>query len=183
MTETDLVLDAVGEPNRRQLLELLHDQRESTVSELVDSSGLRQPQVSKHLKVLANAELVSVLDRRPLPPLPPRRAGPEDGARLVRFVRRRLARPLRRPRRTRLDPPQPRPTRGAPPMTDPTTPSDLSTLDARRGSTRIELSNDGLSYQCVRVFGAPPIAGPFGHSPTRPTCSSGSRPALRPGPR
>jgi DNA-binding transcriptional ArsR family regulator len=60
MTETDLVLDAVGEPNRRQLLELLHDQRESTVSELVDSSGLRQPQVSKHLKVLANAELVSV---------------------------------------------------------------------------------------------------------------------------
>ncbi len=41
-------------------------------------------------------------------------------------------------------------------MTDRTTPSDLSTLDARRGSTRIELSNDGLSYQCVRVFGAPP---------------------------
>ncbi len=56
----DLVLDAVGEPNRRHLLELLHGQRESTVSELVDASGLRQPQVSKHLKVLANAELVSV---------------------------------------------------------------------------------------------------------------------------
>lgn len=60
MTDTDLVLHAVGEPNRRQLLELLHDQRESTVSELVGSSGLRQPQVSKHLKVLANAELVAV---------------------------------------------------------------------------------------------------------------------------
>ncbi len=59
MTPTELVLDAVGEPNRRQLLELLHDRHESTVSELVDASGLRQPQVSKHLKVLAGAELVS----------------------------------------------------------------------------------------------------------------------------
>ncbi len=29
------------------------------MSELVDASGLRQPQVSKHLKVLAAAELVS----------------------------------------------------------------------------------------------------------------------------
>lgn len=41
-------------------------------------------------------------------------------------------------------------------MTDPTFPSDLSTIDARRGSARIELSDDGLSYQCVRVFGAQP---------------------------
>jgi len=60
VTDPDLVLDAVGEPNRRQLLELLHDQTKSTVSELVDASGLRQPQVSKHLKVLATAELVLV---------------------------------------------------------------------------------------------------------------------------
>ncbi len=57
--DTDLVLDAVGEPNRRHLLELLHQRSESTVSELVDASGLRQPQVSKHLKVLAAAALVS----------------------------------------------------------------------------------------------------------------------------
>ena len=41
-------------------------------------------------------------------------------------------------------------------MTDPTLPPDLSTLDARRGSTRIDLSDDGSSYMCVRVFGAPP---------------------------
>ena len=54
------VLDAVGEPNRRLLLELLHQRTESTVSELVDASGLRQPQVSKHLKVLAEADLVAV---------------------------------------------------------------------------------------------------------------------------
>lgn len=60
MTDTEIVLDAVGEPNRRLLLELLHERSEATVSELVDASGLRQPQVSKHLKVLAGAALVSV---------------------------------------------------------------------------------------------------------------------------
>ena len=40
-------------------------------------------------------------------------------------------------------------------MTDRTMP-DMSTLDARRGSTEIELADDGLSYRCVRVFGADP---------------------------
>lgn len=59
MTDASGVLDAVGEPNRRRLLELLHQRTESTVSELVEASGLRQPQVSKHLKVLAGAGLVS----------------------------------------------------------------------------------------------------------------------------
>lgn len=57
--QSEFVLDALGEPNRRHLLELLHQRSESTVSELVDASGLRQPQVSKHLKVLAGASLVS----------------------------------------------------------------------------------------------------------------------------
>ncbi|MGA9277392.1 ArsR/SmtB family transcription factor [Ilumatobacter sp.] len=60
MADTDVVLDAVGETNRRHLLRLLHDQHESTVSELVGASGMRQPQVSKHLKVLTEAELVAV---------------------------------------------------------------------------------------------------------------------------
>jgi DNA-binding transcriptional ArsR family regulator len=55
----DLVLDAVGEPNRRRLLELLQLQTEATVNELVEASGMRQPQVSKHLKVLAGASLVA----------------------------------------------------------------------------------------------------------------------------
>jgi len=59
VARSNLVLDAVGEPNRRHLLELLHQRSESTVSDLVEASGLRQPQVSKHLKVLANAELVT----------------------------------------------------------------------------------------------------------------------------
>lgn len=60
VTDAAAVLDAVGEPNRRHLLQLLHACEEATVSELVDASGLRQPQVSKHLKVLAGAALVSV---------------------------------------------------------------------------------------------------------------------------
>lgn len=41
-------------------------------------------------------------------------------------------------------------------MTESTTPPDMTTLDARKGSTRIDLSEDGSSYRCVRVFGAPP---------------------------
>ena len=40
-------------------------------------------------------------------------------------------------------------------MTDPAAPIDLSTLDARRGSTTFDLSEDASSYRCVRVFGAP----------------------------
>lgn len=59
MERTGRILDALGEPNRRHLLELLHRLGEATVSELVEASGLRQPQVSKHLKVLAEAELVA----------------------------------------------------------------------------------------------------------------------------
>lgn len=41
-------------------------------------------------------------------------------------------------------------------MTDPTLPSDLSTLDARKGSMTMDLSDDGLRYTAVRVFGAAP---------------------------
>lgn len=41
-------------------------------------------------------------------------------------------------------------------MTHSATPSDLSTLDARRGSARIELSDDASSYRVERVFGATP---------------------------
>ena len=59
MTSRTRPLDAVGEPNRRRLLELLREHGESTVNDLVEASGLRQPQVSKHLKVLAEADLVA----------------------------------------------------------------------------------------------------------------------------
>ena len=56
----DDVLDAVGEPSRRQLMTLLRHNGEMTVTALVDASGIRQPQVSKHLKVLAGASVVTV---------------------------------------------------------------------------------------------------------------------------
>lgn len=59
MIDAGAVLDAVGEPNRRLLLQLLSRHHEATVSDLVAASGLRQPQVSKHLKVLSGAALVS----------------------------------------------------------------------------------------------------------------------------
>ncbi|MDX1691343.1 MAG: SRPBCC domain-containing protein [Acidimicrobiia bacterium] len=35
-------------------------------------------------------------------------------------------------------------------------PDDLSTLGARRGSLSFDLSEDGSSYRCVRIFGAEP---------------------------
>lgn len=56
----DDILEAIGEPSRRELLTLLHQHGEMTVSALVDASGMRQPQVSKHLKVLASASAVAV---------------------------------------------------------------------------------------------------------------------------
>ncbi|CAM3600509.1 helix-turn-helix transcriptional regulator [Occultella aeris] len=49
---------AVGDPNRRAMLGLLRV-RPRTVTELVDELGLSQPGVSKHLRVLKEAGLVS----------------------------------------------------------------------------------------------------------------------------
>ena len=50
---------ALAEPSRRRILDLLRE-RERSVNELVDRVGLSQPGVSKHLKVLREAGLVSV---------------------------------------------------------------------------------------------------------------------------
>ena len=49
--------DALAEPNRRRILDLLRD-RERPVGELVDALSLTQPAVSKHLRVLRDAGLV-----------------------------------------------------------------------------------------------------------------------------
>lgn len=49
----------LAEPVRRQMLDLLRE-RERTVNELVEAIGLSQPAVSKHLKVLREAGLVTV---------------------------------------------------------------------------------------------------------------------------
>jgi len=52
-------LSALAEPNRRQIVELLR-RKPRAVGEIVDRLGLRQPQVSKHLRVLSDAGLVDV---------------------------------------------------------------------------------------------------------------------------
>ena len=56
------VFSALAEPNRRQIVELLR-RKPRAVGEIADRLGLRQPQVSKHLRVLSEAGLVQV---RPL---------------------------------------------------------------------------------------------------------------------
>lgn len=53
-------LTALGEPNRLAIVELLRD-GPRPVGDIVDRLGLSQPLVSKHLKVLSDAEVV---DRR-----------------------------------------------------------------------------------------------------------------------
>jgi len=51
--------DVLAEPQRRRILDLLRD-GERPVRELVDRLSLSQPGVSKHLRVLRDAGLVSV---------------------------------------------------------------------------------------------------------------------------
>ncbi|KRF27665.1 TrmB family transcriptional regulator [Paenibacillus sp. Soil787] len=50
---------ALAEPNRLHIVELLRD-GPLTVGEIADRLELQQPQVSKHLRVLSEAELVEV---------------------------------------------------------------------------------------------------------------------------
>src|SRR3989475_6387728 len=55
-------LSALAEPTRLQIVELLRA-KPRAVGEIVERLGLRQPQVSKHLRVLSEAGLV---EARPL---------------------------------------------------------------------------------------------------------------------
>lgn len=57
-TTTD-AFNAVAEPRRRQILSLLKA-GERSVNDLVELLGVTQPQVSKHLKVLRETQLVVV---------------------------------------------------------------------------------------------------------------------------
>ena len=59
-TTTD-AFNAVAEPRRRQILDLLAG-GEASVNELVVQLGVAQPQVSKHLRVLREVGLVEVRD-------------------------------------------------------------------------------------------------------------------------
>ncbi|MCF6136504.1 metalloregulator ArsR/SmtB family transcription factor [Pseudalkalibacillus berkeleyi] len=53
------ILSALAEPNRLKIVELLREQR-LTVGEIAEQLQIRQPQASKHLKVLSEAGLVDV---------------------------------------------------------------------------------------------------------------------------
>jgi DNA-binding transcriptional ArsR family regulator len=59
MSEAAAAFDVLAEPNRRRILELLRE-RERPVGELVEALDVRQPAVSKHLRVLRDAGLVDV---------------------------------------------------------------------------------------------------------------------------
>jgi DNA-binding transcriptional ArsR family regulator len=53
------LFEAIAEPNRRRILDLLRA-GERPAGDLVEATGLSQPGVSKHLKMLREAGLVSV---------------------------------------------------------------------------------------------------------------------------
>lgn len=59
-TTTD-VFNAIAEPRRRQIVELLARRGAQPVGTLVDSTRLPQPAVSKHLSVLRQVGVVSVV--------------------------------------------------------------------------------------------------------------------------
>jgi len=57
---TSDVFNAIAEPRRRQIIELLSKQRRLTVGAIVLALGLQQPAVSKHLGVLREVGIVSM---------------------------------------------------------------------------------------------------------------------------
>ncbi len=59
MADAAHVLDALGDPTRRRVLELLRG-GERSVRELTDDCAVSQPAVSQHLRVLREAGLVEV---------------------------------------------------------------------------------------------------------------------------
>lgn len=54
-----VIFSALAEPNRFHIVELLRT-KPQPVMDIADTLHIRQPQVSKHLKVLANAGIVEV---------------------------------------------------------------------------------------------------------------------------
>ena len=55
----DAVLEAIVEPTRRRILDAVRTQ-ERSVTELVERLGMSQPGVSRHLRILRDAGLVTV---------------------------------------------------------------------------------------------------------------------------
>src|SRR5436853_6859465 len=61
-TTTD-VFNAIAEPRRREIIDVLADGNEHTVGEVVEILRIPQPAVSKHLGVLRKVGIVSVTKR------------------------------------------------------------------------------------------------------------------------
>jgi DNA-binding transcriptional ArsR family regulator len=59
VADAAVTLDALGDPTRRFVLELLRD-GERSVREITDHTTVSQPAVSQHLRVLRDAGLVDV---------------------------------------------------------------------------------------------------------------------------
>ena len=55
----DAAARALAEPRRRDILQLVRDD-ERTVSDIADHFDVSRPAISQHLRVLADAELVSI---------------------------------------------------------------------------------------------------------------------------
>lgn len=55
----DIVFETLAEPNRRRILDLLRN-GERPAGDLVEALDISQPGVSRHLRVLREAELVNV---------------------------------------------------------------------------------------------------------------------------
>ena len=60
---TSDVFNAIAEPRRRRIVELLAENGERSVGELVRALRIRQPDVSKHLRVLRSVRVVSASRR------------------------------------------------------------------------------------------------------------------------
>jgi DNA-binding transcriptional ArsR family regulator len=61
-TTTD-VFNAIAEPRRREIIDVLVDGREHAVGDMVQTLRIPQPAVSKHLGVLRKVGIVSVTKR------------------------------------------------------------------------------------------------------------------------
>ena len=55
----DAVVKALAEPKRREMLRLLRDD-EATVSDIAEQFPVSRPAISQHLRVLQDADLVTV---------------------------------------------------------------------------------------------------------------------------
>jgi len=61
-TTTD-VFNAIAEPRRRQIIGLLGDREEWTVAEIASRMKIAQPSASRHLHVLKEVGVVTVMKR------------------------------------------------------------------------------------------------------------------------